>query len=219
MPTVTPEDDRSGVRPAKGMASLQTLLHLRATTSRVHARLHQHPGLSRLAAGDLTAEGYRLVLARLFGFHATLEAVLLSASVQDTALQELWAPRVGALIDDLRYLGLDAAGIEATPRMDVRSLAPLDGTPSVLGCLYVREGSFIGGRAMARALDGTLGHRSLEGRHFLAGTSLCTVRWHRLRDVLEIAATPGTIAQITDSAVATFTAFEQWMDGGTATGS
>ena len=47
---------------------------------RSHERMHRHRGLSAAAAGTIAMSDYRLLLARLYGFHRAFEAVMEAAA-------------------------------------------------------------------------------------------------------------------------------------------
>ena len=49
---------------------------LRQATAPSHERMHRHRGLAAAAAGSIAVSDYRLLLARLFGFHRAFEAVM-----------------------------------------------------------------------------------------------------------------------------------------------
>ena len=72
--------------------------------------------------------------------------------------------RSALLLDDLAFLGAPAAPLPAPP-----VLPALRSAAQALGCLYVTEGSTLGGRELARRLDHLLPPGSDAGRRFLLG--------------------------------------------------
>ena len=149
---------------------------LRERTEAAHERLHHLPDFAALAAGELTRDGYLSLLGRLYGFHAPMEAVL-EASLGDergALAPEGWR-RADLLIRDLSHFGASTRDIENLPVVAVR--AP-ESRATAIGCLYVLEGSTLGGRVLARGLDGLLPVGSMDGRRFLrGGTAPNHARW------------------------------------------
>jgi heme oxygenase len=173
---------------------------LRRATADVHARLHLHPGLAAVAAGRIDAEHYRRLLLRLYGFYLPFEAV--------AGLDRL---RSGWLASDLAALG--------TLRPHAATMACRDDLPhlacgnAVLGALYVVEGSALGGRGLARQLNGLMGDDSLAGRRFFASDGAEPGHaWRAFADRLP--AVPAAARHtVIAAAVATFCSFENWMVG------
>jgi heme oxygenase (biliverdin-IX-beta and delta-forming) len=189
-------------------------LALRTATEAVHSRLHLHPGFAAIAAGRATRDGYRSLLARLYGFHAPLEARLLRTPWGDAAsAPEARYRRVRLLEQDLLDLGLEAADIDALPCAPDTTLPVLDSPGRFLGCLYVREGSTLGGHVLARALDGLLGD-GVRGRRFLAGGAEAAAAWRSCCAALEAAGEAGHLPHMVAGAAETFASLEAWLDTG-----
>jgi heme oxygenase len=105
----------------------------------------------RLMDADLTPGAYRRHLEALHGFYVPLEDQLarrLGQAVPALRVHERW--KVPLLEADLRALGHDAASLARLPRCS--RLPPLPGLPEALGCLYVLEGSTLGGQLILRHL-------------------------------------------------------------------
>ena len=173
---------------------------LRTATADVHVRLHLHAGLASVAKGRIDIASYRQLLLRLYGFYRPFEDV--------AGIEPL---RSGWLASDLRVLATpdrrlaEAAVCAALPR--------LDSPQAVLGAMYVVEGSALGGRGLARQLNGLLGDATLSGRRFFASNGADTGRaWSTFVDRLDQVATRDEMVVI-DAAIATFCCFENWMDG------
>jgi heme oxygenase len=177
---------------------------LRAATTQVHERLHGHDGFAAAASGTISADDYRDLLARLYGFHAAFDDAMQrapSALSQDIELPS--RTRAALLAQDLRGLGVAARTVAQLPRA---SLTPLRGEGEHLGALYVVEGSTMGGVIIARAL-GAFG----ENRRFYLGHGADHGRLWRVflarLDTLE-----GEAADAAERAAAqVFAAFEAWM--------
>jgi heme oxygenase len=175
---------------------------LRAATSDIHERLHSHPGLAAVQSGTIGKAAYTALLSRLFGFHRPFEVTAHVVAVRST-----WLER------DLIDLGVDAQSLAALPC----SLAmPAQASPEyLLGARYVVEGSALGGRGLARQLDGLLGIGVTAGRRFFTGHGAQTGEvWRAYLD--ELSSLPaGSTAQteIVAGATRTFAIFEQWLEG------
>ncbi|WP_137181335.1 biliverdin-producing heme oxygenase [Roseomonas sp. AR75] len=178
---------------------------LRAATDAQHQRLHVLPAFAALAEGRIALHDYAALLQRKLGFHAALDARL--EGVDDLAalgIDLAERRRTPLLRDDLRWLGMS----DAVP---LAPLPVLRGAAEAMGALYVAEGSTLGGRQLARALDGLLPPGE-DGRRFLLGHGARHgAMWRDFCGALErcgadLAARDAMIA----GAIATFAAFEAW---------
>lgn len=110
-----------------------------------------------------TLDGYRGALLALHHLHgvagAALDAVDWQGEAVDTARM---ATRRGWLAEDLRALDC------AVPPPSSQRLA-LDSPTEALGCLYVLEGSMLGGRVIYRAIGAALGIGSDNGGRYFCG--------------------------------------------------
>lgn len=178
---------------------------LRAATEAAHLRLHAIPVFQALAEGRITRAAYAGLLRRKLGFHAALEARLAEVPGLDGFGIDLTARRRTHLLrDDLAWLGA-APGAPWAP-------LPSFGSPAAaLGGLYVAEGSTLGGRQLARALDGIL-PPGLDGRRFLLGHGARHGEmWRSCCAAIERCGTaPQARAEMVQGALATFAAFESW---------
>ena len=175
---------------------------LRAATSESHERLHQHEGLSAVAAGTIGLSAYTALLCRLYGFHHSFEL-----AAQPLPERTRW------LEIDLATLGVDAARLASLPRCT--GFPAVASSDYLLGAGYVVEGSALGGRGLARQLDGLLGTGIGAGRRFFSGHGAETGEaWRAYLARLSAAATAtASRAAIVAGAVETFTIFEQWLEG------
>ena len=175
---------------------------LRSATKNVHERLHGHRGLAAVQAGTIDIVDYTALLRRLYGFHRPFEVAMRAAPHRTTWLES-----------DLAVLGVDAGKRMSLPRCGV---FPEKATrESLLGARYVIEGSALGGRGLARQLDGLLGPGVTAGRRYFSGHGSSTgAIW---RDyLLRLTAVPdvGTKRKaVVEGAVQTFAVFEQWLAG------
>ena len=184
---------------------------LRAATHDVHMRLHAQTSFAQLAEGTIDGVSYKSLLALLYGFHAPLELALVQASNSlgfDVEMDR--RRRVHLLHDDLKALRMTEAQITALPC--IIGLPPLKTRGKLMGALYVREGSTLGGRVLARRLDGLLGSNSLHGRLFLAGDRGEPQLWQRCCSLVEEVAATGNLDDIIQAAIDTFAALETWLE-------
>jgi heme oxygenase len=182
-------------------------LALRQATGAVHERLHGVPVFARLAAGRIAPEDYVRLLRRLLGFHLGVEAALGAApSLAGYGIEVEGRRRSPMLVADLVALG-------AAPLAPVASLPAPDCAAWAMGCLYVTEGSTLGGQHLARALDGVLPGEA--GRSFLRGYGARHgAMWRDCCVAIEsCGAEAGRLAAMIDGAEATFARFEAWFAG------
>jgi heme oxygenase len=187
---------------------------LRAATATAHDRMHAHAGFGAAAAGTIEAPDYRRLLARLYGFHRPFEDVARSAvGVFRINLDMSARARSPLLLADLQTLGLDPSAATTVPlwRPSVRLMSK----GSLLGALYVLEGSTLGGVQIARALKGRVGDDMGKARLFFVGRGERQgAMWRELLQELEsLSAHDEEAIQAEDAAVTTFKAFEDWMAG------
>ena len=181
-------------------------LALRDATREVHERLHHLPDFAALAAGRLNRAEYTRLLARLYGFHAPVEQAVAVALPQDGPDATAWR-RAGLLHADLVQMGLDPAAIPLLPQAAPPNIL----TPAAaLGWLYVIEGSTLGGRLLARGLDGIL--LGPQGRTFLsASLQLGHVRWAAVGAAIDhYGHDEAKRGQMVAGAVTAFQSFETW---------
>ncbi|NKC32661.1 biliverdin-producing heme oxygenase [Falsiroseomonas selenitidurans] len=179
-------------------------LALRHATGAVHERLHQVPVFARLAAGRIGAAEYVTLLRRLLGFHLGVEAALAAApSLAPFGIAVEERRRSPLLVADLVALG-------AAPLAPVAALPPAADAGFAMGCLYVTEGSTLGGQQLARALDGVLPGEA--GRSFLRGYGARHgAMWRECCTAIEACgAEAGRLAAMIAGAEATFARFESW---------
>lgn len=178
---------------------------LRMATEAAHLRLHAIPTFQALAEGRLSRAGYAALLRRKLGFHAALEQRLREAPGLDACGVDLAArQRTHLLLADLAWLGVAADPARAP-------LRPFPTAAAALGGLYVAEGSTLGGRQLARALDPIL-PPGLDGRRFLLGHGeRHGAMWRACCEAIErCGAAPAARAEMVRGALDTFAAFEAW---------
>jgi len=185
---------------------------LREATRAVHERLHRQPAMAALANGTIDLSAYRALLELLYGFHAPLERLLgASEWADDEKMQAVLAPRAQLLRDDLQHFGANHGALlmaSASMFPDLRVYGQL------VGCLYVRAGSTLGGRILSNALDPLLGFGNQRGRRFLAGCDGADLQWRQCCAAIEQATEGGHWHDMLTGANATFAALESWLHSG-----
>jgi heme oxygenase (biliverdin-IX-beta and delta-forming) len=197
-----PEEVGSGARTA-------LLAALRSATRADHERIE---AILPLARPGIDRASYRALLAALYGFHSPLERELgrvdgLRALGLDCRLRR----RSHLLRRDLLSLGMTLPDVARLPRCtDLPSVRPL---AAALGCLYVVEGSTLGGQVLAGRAREALGVGLGDGASFFHGYGPATgAMWSAF--VAALAALPPDEAAeraAVSAAVATFGAIERWL--------
>jgi len=193
------------------MAQYTVRQRLRDATAPVHEAMHSNRSFASLIEGKLTIHEYRTLLARLYGFHFALERQL--CAVPPSVLGDInvrGRERSAGLKADLSFLGMRPQEIDQLPLCDTRAL--LESHVELLGCLYVIEGSGLGGKVLARKLDSLLGEKTTEGRQFFSGRPAPDrLSWPELCGLLEGQAEHGDIGLMVASAERTFLALANWL--------
>lgn len=177
---------------------------LRAATDPAHRALEA--GLD-WQARVATRAGYRDLLARLHGFHATWEDAI-GAQLSD---EPFLAPRrrLALLAADLDHLGLAPEAVAALPQPET---VRLDGPAAATGALYVLEGSTLGGQLIGRHIAGLHGLSETGLTYYRAHGPRTGAMWSAFRTRLEdFSDDPDAEASLTEAAVATFAAMRDWL--------
>ena len=154
-------------------ASLSSASSHGSLMARLRARTWDHPrrieAVVRVLRGDLDVGRYRDYLGRLLGYIAPIEARLLAFRSEFMAAQLDLAARCKArlLEEDLAALGVEPDELDSLPRCE--ALPALPSFDDALGCLYVLEGSTLGGVVVKRTLGPRLALTVDNGLRFLAG--------------------------------------------------
>jgi len=190
------------------VASDPLLPRLKCDTHECHVALESRIDLMHRIR---TAAGYRKLLEAFYGVLAPIEDRLARHKSELAA----WIPdienrmRCGALRHDLQVLG--NASSEELP---LATVPEYDSTAEQIGCLYVLEGSTLGGQVISRQIGQTLGLTPEHGCAFFSGHGTATGdMWRRFRLGIESHATarPSEQAAVVQSAIRTFQAFDTWM--------
>ncbi|MBK7865061.1 MAG: biliverdin-producing heme oxygenase [Archangiaceae bacterium] len=118
---------------------------LKLETRPLHDEIERVTGLM---SPDLTLDGYRDYLARMYGFHVPLEVALSSVKGWPPGFHLADRLKSGLLADDLTALGVDPQRLPVCfdlPQVNTQARG--------LGALYVTEGATLGGQIIDRHLE------------------------------------------------------------------
>lgn len=181
---------------------------LRKTTREIHEEMESRLPLGR---ADLSREVYRELVLRFHGFLVPLEREILKCpEVSGPVFDYVERLKQPALEADLVALDLsDRAALAGTA-----DLPKLETVEDVYGCLYVIEGSTLGGQVISRSLREHLGiHPENGGAYFSGYGPLTGPRWKEFLARLAAVAEREGVDQkaITRSAVETFQSMNRWL--------
>jgi heme oxygenase (biliverdin-IX-beta and delta-forming) len=197
-----PEDAPLGAAAAPRLQD--PMQALRDGTRHEHERIEDKVPLLR---PGLTRESYARYLARVLGYQRPIEHAVARF---DLSPLDLRACEKSRLIEaDLAALGTSMPIVEARPE----DLPPLTSAAEAFGCMYVIEGSTLGGRVILRALTPRLGVHADDGASYLAGYGEATGKHFKaFGDALRaFVAREGGLPCVVAGARATFASFERWV--------
>ena len=178
---------------------------LKRETAALHRRLED--GLSLVEPG-LSVERYRRVLESFHGYFVPVEARIAELAPSAPPLGLALPARARLLVKDLSALGASVSDIAALPRCT--DLPRLDEPAHLAGCLYVLEGSRLGGAIVARALEAS----GSDATAFFRGDGENVAR--RFKRVLgwldEVVRAGATADDIVASACETFLTLSRWTE-------
>jgi heme oxygenase len=175
----------------------------------------QHSAIERIMPffkNDFSLEAYVRVLKAFLGFFEPVERELRSVATRDSFGFDISdRQRANLLTTDLLALGVTPDDIALTPRCD--HLPRLENVDDGLGCLYVLEGSTLGGPLIAREVQTRFGVEEKTGGRFFHGYGSQTgVKWREFCTSVRIYAADGkNQTAIVQSARSTFELLETWM--------
>ncbi len=176
--------------------------------------MHAHPGFAAAAAGGIALDDYRMLLARLYGFHRPFETLLREGAMTErTGIDVAERARSPALAADMEILGVDRNVIGHLPTWSPQR--PLSDEGALVGALYVLEGSTLGGVQIARSLKRAGGEDIRRALRFFEGHGdRQGAMWRGFVLRMEgLGGRPEAVAGAVEAAVWTFTDFEGWMSG------
>ncbi|MFO0891272.1 MAG: biliverdin-producing heme oxygenase [Isosphaeraceae bacterium] len=184
------------------------LARLRAETRDEHAALERSVGLE---AEPLDVSTYLGWLVRFYGFYEPLERLIAAQLTPEAHGVDPAARRRAPLLAiDLISLGLDPS------RVPLCGHLPVVGDPAdAFGCMYVLEGSTLGGQFISRRIMRDLGMTPERGGRFFHGHGARTGEmWQAFRDAISAFGADHEQGQIVAAAVATFRSLRDWWEEG-----
>lgn len=160
-----------------------------------------------------TLEDYKKLLGRFYGFYVPLDKKLVSA-IERKSIDFDYKPRlkVPQLKEDLSNLGLSDSEIEDLPTCDFTP--EIDSAEQVYGCLYVVEGSTLGGQLISRHLARSFELHPANGSSFFSGYGDETgKKWKEFgSSITEFAEKKSkNDKEIISTAAETFETLEKWL--------
>jgi heme oxygenase len=186
------------------------LADLKERTKTLHAQTELAFALDQRLA---TRDSYVALLSRMLGFYAPLEPRMPDAvGARELGFDLQEREKTSLLRADLSALGLSPAEIAAIPNCS--RLPQIPRVANLFGCLYVLEGSTLGGQIIRREVHRRLGFTADNGCAFFAGYHDKTAEaWREFGEALTRYSVghPQEQEQIVGTAAETFQRFEEWV--------
>ncbi|CAI6079303.1 biliverdin-producing heme oxygenase [Cohnella sp. JJ-181] len=160
------------------------LTQLKEDTAPQHKRAEQNKYAAAMLDRTMTLEQYREYIALFYGYVLPIERLFEARSEWSELGFDLAARLKSKLIEaDLSALGWDARTIKNIPLCP--SLPDLSTFPRVLGCMYVLEGSTLGGQMLTKLLMKYLPVApDTNARYFNSYGTEVRERWSEFRELL-----------------------------------
>ena len=165
-----------------------------------------HAGLEKKLVARIrkvqSVDDYISLLRLMYGFYKPLQELLQPASLKNIRVR--YADNI---LGDIRDLGSSDNHIPVCNRI------PSLNTPgSVLGALYVTEGSTLGGRIITRMIAKQLNISSEKGFLFFNAHGDDTqIMWEKFKNVLNHPRPENERAEMVSAAIDTFSTFNDWI--------
>ena len=185
---------------------------LRRSTKRLHQDLHVHPLLRDLVSDELTISSYRRIIEAFYGFYQPLEPRVIAAATKMSCLAEYdHAIRTSWLEQDLVCLGYSMADIANLACYE--EFPPLSTRGSLAGCLYVIQGSTLGGATVVGSLAKNEKLKAVRAAHFFRGYGERTIpSWqHACRFIESTCHSMTETHAAIESARCVFLHLERWL--------
>ncbi|WP_433973049.1 biliverdin-producing heme oxygenase [Tunturiibacter lichenicola] len=180
------------------------LERLRLETSAAHNSVEQ---AIPLMGREFTSKEYISCLRRIQGIVGTWEQVAVNSPIGWVRELVVERQRCHLLDQDLRFFGISEINSErpVLPRMNDEA--------SLLGTMYVMEGSKLGGKLIARHVQNTLELTSGNGTAFFRDHGRQTgLLWKQFCDILRVRVTDPESGQVIESAKEMFRVFGSWVN-------
>lgn len=190
-------------------AAIYFLNTLRNYTAPYHKSIEQLPLSSLLLSQEVTLHNYRYYLIVLYGIVKEFE-INIFPRIQHV-LDDIESRRKSELLcKDLQSLGIEPENIitiDPTFFKNIHTIA------AAFGCMYVIEGSTLGGRLICKHLEKVLGASVTGSLNYLKAYSDKTgSMWKKFLDTFcELAVRNHHQAEAIKSSIETFQILEKWM--------
>ncbi|MFC3799624.1 biliverdin-producing heme oxygenase [Cohnella sp. GCM10012308] len=160
------------------------LTQLKERTAPQHQRAEQNEYTAAMLDRTMTLEQYQEYLALFYGFILPLERAFEARPEWDELRFDIGARTKHRLIEaDLHALGWDSRAIDNLPLC--QALPDLSSFPRILGCMYVLEGSTLGGQMLTKLLMKYLPvSPDTNARYFNSYGPDVRERWSEFRELL-----------------------------------
>jgi heme oxygenase (biliverdin-IX-beta and delta-forming) len=195
----------SAVSANANVEQFNVLELLKRSTADIHQLIERRVPVFR---EDFNLQDYAQLVEQFFGFWAPVEerlAKLAALRDPDLAIENRF--KSSLLKADLMLLGRDPATVRQCAR-----LPRLDTFLQGLGCLYVLEGSTLGGQIISRRLKERLQLSEGSGASFFnAYGGLVGARWMEFKRFVSASVTPEHAGLVVEAARETFLCFYDWL--------
>lgn len=128
------------------------MARLKTGTNDAHRFLEKSSCFKRLFASDYQVVEYSKLLSYFYGYFQGMESILFADLPAHYRSVLAYRAKTHLLSEDLKAFAIDESGLPVCHDLpEMQSLA------QKLGCLYVLEGSMLGGQVIARHLKGHFG--------------------------------------------------------------
>jgi len=183
---------------------------IRSATSSAHKELEESSLMKHFSDRTITKPIYTEILNRFYGYLHPLELTLNRYSEISAYLPDYHQRRRSTTIsEDLRTMN----GLYAEPSY-CSNLPVINSAGKAFGCLYVMEGSTLGGKVISGILQEKLGITNTTGAAFFYGYGKETgEKWKTFREALGVfSAQYNNDEEIISGAEETFIRFREWLN-------
>lgn len=189
---------------------------LKERTDVHHRNIETVERLRRVFAEDYQQAEYVDLLKKFYGFYPPLEEKCLEQCLRHPAMADGLnieaRQRMPLLRADLSHFGLSDAEIDALPKAP--DLPELNSPARMTGCLYVLEGSTMGGQMISKHLGEKLNLDGSQGVSFYTGYGKDTMTmWKAFKQYMDDTySTSEALEDISGAAGETFAALQTWLN-------
>ncbi|MDO1447725.1 biliverdin-producing heme oxygenase [Rhodocytophaga aerolata] len=187
------------------------LKKIKEQTQGNHTSLENSPFLRPISQKSLTLTQYITILKKFYGFFYPLELQLTRFPIETYLADFGQRRKAGMLADDLQHLQPHPASI-LPMCYDLPEVHTLE---QAFGCLYVMEGSTLGGKMIYKMVNDTLGLDHTNGISFFYGYGAETgPKWKAFQQALEAVSSraPAKDEQLIEAANNTFNKLKKWFE-------